>query len=48
MNLNRTKPVKAIAPTDFGAIRALLAIAPKSVGATRADLAIAPKCRCAL
>jgi len=35
--------VKAIAPTDFGAPRALLAIVPKSVGAPRADLAITPK-----
>ena len=38
------KHVKAIAPKDIGAPRALLAIAPKSVGAPRADLAIAPKC----
>ena len=37
------KDVKAIAPTDFGALRAPLAIAPKSVGALSADLAIAPK-----
>ena len=40
--------VKTIAPTDFGAIRAVLAIAPKSVGAIRADFAIAPKCHGAL
>jgi hypothetical protein len=40
--ISRTS-VKAIAPTDFGAPRALLAIVPKSVGAPRADLAITPK-----
>ena len=48
INILRIDFVKAIAPTDFGAIRAVLAIAPKSVGAIRADLAIAPKCRGAL
>ena len=40
--------LKAIAPTDFDAIRAVLAIAPKFVGAIRADFAIAPKCHGAL
>ena len=44
VNTRIKSSVKAIAPKDFGAPRALLAIAPKSVGAPRADLAIAPKC----